>query len=100
MNRTKILLAILLTVVLGFIAGWWLSSRAVPPVSPITEQAASSSARPRITSGYCCLTVGEACAEVDNAAACFSQNGTGFHTGKSTCDTFCVRVGLLKSRKQ
>lgn len=100
MSRTKILLAILLTVVLGFLAGWWLSSRAVAPVSPVTEQAASSSARPRVTSGYCCLTAGEACVEVDNAASCFSRKGEGFHTGKRTCDTFCVRIGLLQSRKK
>lgn len=97
MTRTKIIIA-LLVALLGFAAGWWLFGLGYTPlVNPVAQQAASS-ARPRVTSGYCCLVAGQACEEVENPAACFSAQGRGFNTGKTTCDTFCVRIGILQSR--
>ena len=97
MTRAKVVAAILLTVSLGFLVGWWLFGMpAEPVVRPVTHEAAASSARPRVLSGFCCLTMGEACDEVANPAECFAQNGNGFNSRKATCDNFCVKIGSLQ----
>ncbi len=99
MSRTKLLLVAAIVIVLGLLAGWWLFGMGYrAPVSPVTQESASSSAPPRITSGYCCPAPGEACIEVDTAAACFSQGGKGFNTRLATCTNFCTKIGLLQKK--
>ncbi|NOS67658.1 MAG: hypothetical protein HOO67_04820 [Candidatus Peribacteraceae bacterium] len=96
MTRAKLVIVLLLAVVLGFAAGWWLFGLwYTAPVSPVLEQASSSSALPPVTTGYCCRKAGESCVQVENANDCFAPGGVGFNTRQATCNNFCSKIGSL-----
>ena len=96
MNRAKLVIIVVLVVIAGFVVGWWLSGRVHPPhVSPVKEEQASTPAAV-VSTGYCCLTVGQACVLVQTPSACFTQNGKGFNTRQATCDRFCIGIGSFK----
>ena len=99
MSRTKLLLAVIIAIILGFIIGWWIFGLFyVAPVNP-TMQQSSSSAPPHVTTGYCCVTPGKACDLVEDAVSCFSQGGKGFNPGQKTCNNFCLKIGVLLKKK-
>ena len=64
MSRAKVVIVLVLVVVAGFVVGWWLSGQVqAPPMSPVQKSAESSPAK-RVSGGFCCMTVGQACVAV------------------------------------
>ena len=100
MSPAQFFLSVLATVAVGLFVGWsTFTIGNEEPVSPVTQEEASSPAPPRVTSGFCCMAPGEVCTEVENASACFSPGGKGFNTRLDACTSFCKKIGLIMKLK-
>jgi hypothetical protein len=93
MSRRRAAFVIVLIVVLGFVCGWllqrWWEGGAVSPVNP---NAASNATAPKSQRGFCCVTAGKACTDVENPGSCFRAGGQAFNTLQPKCDYYCLNV--------
>ncbi len=105
MSRATFALLVVLVLALGFAVGWWYAGRVAPPaLSPVRFSQRSSGEppveqkprKPKVTAGFCCITPGQACEQVQNASTCFQRSGKGFQSRQASCDHFCVTIGSIK----
>ena len=95
MTRTKAFFLFLLVILLGLVAGWFLQQwlQGPPQVSPVdVNTPVSIPQKPKSKAGFCCITAGSACTEVENPGICFRSGGLAFNVSQVNCDYFCSKV--------
>ena len=96
MNRTKIVVILMMIVLLGLVCGWVLQEQlqkapviTPAPAPPVSRSHASTLP---VREGFCCMQAGKACTQTQDAVGCFSIGGQAFNVLQANCDSYCLHA--------